>query len=266
MSRKSINQLVPYAVGVAVLVVGSSAVSAGSTLASTPSESGGGTSMPESGASEGCPSPHGGDCLGELGAGTYSTSVFAPSITYTVPDGWTNLEDLPGNFLLVRLADPVVDPQFELQNFFGIYRDVLAPMQTCDEGADPSVGMSAREFTAWLAGLPELVSTDPEPVSVGGLDGYVVDVTSGEMDTWCPELPPIVPVLVGGGVSSLHHVVFEGATERIYVLDYEDGNVVIEVGQVPGETSFEEYVEAVQPIIDSLWFGDGAAESSTSVP
>jgi hypothetical protein len=39
--------------------------------------------------------------LGALTAGTYKTRVFHPAISYTVPDGWKNFEDTPGNFLLV---------------------------------------------------------------------------------------------------------------------------------------------------------------------
>jgi hypothetical protein len=34
------------------------------------------------------------------------TVTFSPAITYTVPAGWTNGEDLPGNFLLQLDHDP----------------------------------------------------------------------------------------------------------------------------------------------------------------
>jgi hypothetical protein len=47
-----------------------------------------------------CPFVDGGTCLEAIDAGTYTTTTFQPSITYTVPDGWLNREDLPGNFLL----------------------------------------------------------------------------------------------------------------------------------------------------------------------
>ena len=48
-----------------------------------------------------CPNPEGQACLGELAPGTYTTVVFTPTLTYTVPSGWSNFEDTPGNFLLV---------------------------------------------------------------------------------------------------------------------------------------------------------------------
>src|SRR6476659_4891283 len=47
-----------------------------------------------------CPNSHGGTCLGTIPAGTYTTTTFRPPITYTIPQRWTNGEDLPGNFLL----------------------------------------------------------------------------------------------------------------------------------------------------------------------
>ena len=43
-----------------------------------------------------CPNPNGGDCLGEIPQGTHETTTFMPALTYTVPDGWANYEDLKG--------------------------------------------------------------------------------------------------------------------------------------------------------------------------
>lgn len=49
-----------------------------------------------------CPHPLGGQCLGELESGRrYRTEIFTPRIAYTTPPGWSNMEDLPGNFLLL---------------------------------------------------------------------------------------------------------------------------------------------------------------------
>jgi hypothetical protein len=74
----------------------------GSPLASTSSSA---PALPSAAVSSatpaGCPNPDGGQCLGPIAAGTYSTVVFGPTITYTVPAGWANYEDLPGNFLLI---------------------------------------------------------------------------------------------------------------------------------------------------------------------
>jgi hypothetical protein len=42
--------------------------------------------------------------------------------------------------------------------------------------SDPQVGGSVDELVAWLVGHPELDTSEPEPVSIGGLDGSQVDV------------------------------------------------------------------------------------------
>ena len=53
---------------------------------------------------------------------------------------------------------------------------VLASPPADELVADPQVGGSVDELVAWLVGHPELDSSEPEPVSIGGLDGFQVDV------------------------------------------------------------------------------------------
>lgn len=192
-----------------------------------------------------CP-PHGGDCRGPLDAGTYTTRVFSPAITYTVPDGWENGEDLPGNFLL-QLAEDV--------RYLGIYRDIAAPLG-CQEGPDASVGQTVTALTAWLTSHEGLVTTQPEPVSIGGLQGAYIDISLDPGWTVTCSFSddmPVVPFIIGGGVSSLHHVILPGFVERLYLLEFDGGNVVIEVGPEGG--SLSGYLEHVMPIIESLEFG-----------
>lgn len=74
-----------------------------------------------------CPNPEGHACLGPIAAGTYSTSVFRPQITYTVPAGWSNLEDTPGNFLLVPPGFDLPGVNRGTSDFIGIYASVAAP-------------------------------------------------------------------------------------------------------------------------------------------
>jgi hypothetical protein len=190
-----------------------------------------------------CP-PGGGLCLGPLPAGTYTTQVFSPSITYTVPDGWTNMEDLLGNFLLQIEGDP---------RFLGIYRNVGAPLG-CQEQPDTNVSLYVDDLSTWLTAHPGLIATEPQPVAVGGLQGVFIDVFHDPSGTkTCVGGPPGVPHIVGAGPSSLTHVLLPGMKERLYLLEYDRGNVTIEVG--PEGASLEEYLPAVIPIVESLRFG-----------
>jgi hypothetical protein len=196
-----------------------------------------------------CPNPEGGDCLGPLEPGTYTTVSFSPAITYTVPAGWTNGEDLPGNFLLQLEDDP---------RYVGIYRDANAPYR-CEEHPDPDVSQTVSDYTRWLRRHPLLHVSRPRPVSVGGLHGVAMDIskapgTAGKGCTY-DEFEGNVPFIVGGrGPASLHHVITDapGWKERLYLLRYRGGNVAIEIS--PEGDSLAEYLTEVAPILRSLRF------------
>jgi hypothetical protein len=58
-----------------------------------------------------CRFPHGGLCLGTLGAGRHRSREFRPGLAYTVPRGWQNVEDLDANLELLppNVPLPAVD-------------------------------------------------------------------------------------------------------------------------------------------------------------
>jgi hypothetical protein len=198
-----------------------------------------------------CPNPYGGQCLGPLEPGRYTTVSFSPAISYTVPAGWTNGEDLPGNFGL-QLEDDI--------RYIGIYRDANAPYK-CEEYPDPDVSQKVSDYTRWLRRHPLLRVTKPIPVSIGGLHGVAMDIskapgTEGKGCTFAEgTITGAVPFIVGGrGPASLHHVILDepGFKERLYLLRYKRGNVAIEIG--PEGTSLAEYLRKVTPILRSLRF------------
>src|SRR5580765_9003049 len=67
----------------------------------------------------GCPNPNGGACLGPMAAGQHTTTRFQPQLTYTVPSGWSNLEDYVGNYLLVPPGVTLAGLQAETSDFIG---------------------------------------------------------------------------------------------------------------------------------------------------
>ena len=193
-----------------------------------------------------CPNEEfGGACRGDVPAGTYATTNFDPDITFTVPDGWTNQEDLPDEFLLQLVDDP---------RYLGIYGDAVAPME-CDEAPQPGVGHTVEDLTEWLTSHPGLITTEPEPVSVGGLDGVFLDITlDPSWTTTCPYSngQPVVPFIMGGDEAAFHHVINPGFEERLYLLANGSSNIAIEVG--PEGDSLQNYLPEVGPIIDDLQF------------
>lgn len=213
--------------------------------------------QPEQSASSACPDPHGGLCLGTLTAGTYSTQSFSPALTYTVPEGWTNREDLPGNFLLSRVEDPDEGPWGG--SYIGVYQNVRAPA-LCSEEAQPGVGTSAADLTAWYRTVPGLEIVAEAPVTMGGLSGTALDFrVSDDWKSQCPLDGVIhaVPIIIGGGTSDLHHVMGAPLEMRLILLDWKDGNVAIEVTSVRAQQNLTDYLgkASASTIIDTFTFG-----------
>lgn len=202
-----------------------------------------------------CFNPYGGECLGDLKPGTYRTQVFQPAIRYRVGSGWVNAEDLPGNFQLYRGTDP--QEGFTGGSYVGIYTGVRVP-KGCQEAWEPRVGDSPDELLQWYVDHPGLVVTNQRQVTVGGLPGVSIDLalTPGYRRT-CPwsEGNPVVPMIIGNGISEVHHVVLGGLVVRLVLLEWEDSNVTIEITSVLDQHSFEDYLELTAPVIDSLRFG-----------
>ena len=161
-----------------------------------------------------CPHPDGGRCLGRLEPGTYTTVSFMPAITYTVPAGWANGEDLPGNFQLLLNAD---------RRYLGIYKNANVPFK-CEEHPDLRLSQTVSDYTRWLRRHPLLHVTTPVPVSIGGLRGVYMDIskapgTRGKGCTYEGNTGN-VPIIVGGrGPAGLHHVITDepGFKERLYL-------------------------------------------------
>jgi hypothetical protein len=204
-----------------------------------------------------CPNPHGGDCLGRLAAGEYETTLFSPRITYTAPDGWTNLEDLPGNFQMAMQADEEGQDTPRGGSYLGIYRNVRAPALNCREAWEQGVGWTPAELAAWYQTVPGLITSEPLPVTVGGFDGLQIDLALEPGVEACSfDGNTGIPMIMGDGVSSLHHVVLEEMDVRLVLLEWGEGNVTLEITNVREQHSAEEFRSQLQPIIDSLVFDE----------
>jgi len=216
-----------------------------------------------------CPNPHGGECLGMLDAGRYKTKIFTPRLHYSVPDGWVNLEDLPGNFLILRADDP--QDEIGAGNYVGVYQSVYAAARSCAEEPEPGIGQSAAELAAEIQtrdGVDVLASTNAK---IGPLTGLAIDLRVDPAWTdACLEAEgldlPVVPLIIGSGVSQLHHVLVPQVTTRLVILDWRGTNIVIEVSSLNDQNSLEEYLEAAGPVIDSFAFEGGKSQSRGPKP
>jgi hypothetical protein len=203
-----------------------------------------------------CPSVHGGSCLGPLTAGTYTTLEFQTPLTYTVPDGWANFEDLSGNFLLIPPGGSNDGVDAGTSDYIGVYQGAALAAADCSPRIEAGVGTTSADLAAGLAMREGLIVTEPVDVVIGGLTGAMIDIAldpSSEAGCVIPELQlRIVPLTIGVAPASLEHAQFDGFTTRLIFLDHPDGTIAIEVSDVtasPGTTA--EY----EPVIASMRFG-----------
>ena len=209
-------------------------------------------------------------CGTELSPGAHVTS-FLPNIdpnllgsppptalgwfSYTVPAGWSEI----GGRGLGRPNDPwTMGIQLTL--------DVAPHSQAadCPDAAHPTGWTAASDVAAFLVGVPGLVTTAPQPVTIGGFSGLMFDASVAP--TWkqtCSQLydgPKRVIFTFADPEPGPHGWVFirdfieEDAHARIILLDISTGhNLLIEV-TAPDEASFNELTQAAMPIINSMAF------------
>ncbi len=194
-----------------------------------------------------CPNPDGGDCRGPLAAGSYTTISFQPKLTYRVPSGWSNLEDLPGNFLLVPPGGSLSGVNDGTSDYVGAYTSVAPDAQDCSGKPAAGVGPSASDIVAWMAQQPGLTMTGRKPARVGGLQGEVVDL---KMRASWPKACKIggtafVPVIIGTGTSQFEHALAGVGAMRLYVLDRAGGVLAIEIDDVSGGSHLDAYSQMV---------------------
>lgn len=191
-------------------------------------------------------------CLGPLAAGTYTTTAFTPGIGYTVPADWGNLEDLPGNFLLIPPNGSLDGVNAGTSDYIGVYSSIALD-GPCTEPRPDVHGAAA--MASFLGKQPEFTTTAPRTVSIGGLSGVVLDVSLAK--TWKTDCIgagfPNANLIYGLDPSAFEHGLFGDLVIRLYLLDRGTDVLAIEVDDVSGGGHLDSY----DPVVESMHFGEG---------
>ena len=162
-----------------------------------------------------------GSCRGVLKAGTYSSRMFTPKLTYTVPGGgWANYHDLNVIFSLAPPGVSLARAKSLTDVIVGL-TTVQAPAMTCSPTANAKVPQTVRGMVRWLVHQKRLKTTKPRRVKIGGLKGYSLTVRAARgRGLHCggpASVPVIFPTNDPGGEFSLR------ANERakLYLLTFE---------------------------------------------
>jgi hypothetical protein len=183
-------------------------------------------------------------------AGTYTSTLFQPAVTFTVPDGWAMPLDTPPYLQLIPAGSEVLG--------IHLFRDPVAASQdpACPATPEPGVGTTSTELVAWLRGRPGLVVGTPVMATVGGLRGVSIDVAiRNGWTTSCPFAggSPTVP-LITSKTAAYHWVIVGNERLRFYVLDLPGGGtVIVDVDAYDG-TQYDALIRSAAPIVRSMQF------------
>jgi hypothetical protein len=180
----------------------------------------------------------------ELRPAVYRSEEFEPSLSFRVGAGWsTSPPELPDSLLLTRGVRGGVG--------FANAQEVYEPTKT----GLPIVVRAPEEMVGWFRRHPYLETTEPEPVTVGGVEGVRFDVEVGD-------LPEDFLGMCGRGCvvtlrfsdgTRLEHP--KGAKLRLMVLEDVDGQTVV-MGFGSPATEFDEFAPEAQKVIDTVqWRG-----------
>jgi hypothetical protein len=180
-----------------------------------------------------------------------------PALSYVVPDGWSNQEDLPGNFLLLPPGSTLEGVNPETSDFLGVYPSVGAAVP-CTDQADLAVASTPQAMVDWLGTQAAIEVSAPTPVTIGGLSGLQVDLAfdDARAEAGCTDdLGSYALAIVGTGRSSLAHGVSPGYALRLAFLTNGDAVMAVELADAPdGGSDYEDFWGTAADVVDSFRF------------
>jgi hypothetical protein len=186
-------------------------------------------------------------CTGPLSEGTHRTWEVVTPFSFSVPTGWSKDFEVPG---AVNIRGPVA-------GLIGIWPDPVAADQEppCNREAAPGVGRTVNELIDWLVAHPELETTEPETVEIGGLSGQAVDV---RVDEGVDELACGTTVNLFSHAGTIDDAFWWDISgtrvERLILLDAGDGRVVLIDLEAEDGFLFDAFLPAATVVIESFDF------------
>src|SRR5918993_5993655 len=184
-----------------------------------------------------------------LRPGTYRSEEFKPSLSFKVGKGWSSSPLEASDDLAIARGQTAGLGFVNLQ-------EVYKPTTT----GSANVVDAPKNIAGWLQQHPYLQTSNPEPVTVGGVKGVEFDVVMGDLPKgYNPTCSSIIdnPNCVDIVRLSTGETIFlaEGEKIRFIVLEDVEGETVT-IGFSSLASEFEEFVPEAQKVIDTVkWRG-----------
>lgn len=194
-------------------------------------------------------------CSGPLVPGEYRWTFSDPTIAFTINSpGWTWVYG--GHFHI--LLDETRREGLYISDGIYFRNDPSIASQDCEETAEPGVGRSGSDLVAWLEAAPGLAVSEPTPVTIGGLEGVQLDLQidpSWTRTCFFSEGLPAVPLIFrGSDLGGYHMAIVPDQWMRWYILDSDDGVIILDLEDNPGGLSHDDLVRTGSEIAESYVF------------
>ena len=184
----------------------------------------------------------------ELRPGVYGSEELKPSLSFKVGEGWSNDPPEASDALLLTREETVGLGFVNAQ-------EVFKPTKT----GTPNVVDAPEDMVGWFQQHPYLRTSEPEPVTVGGVKGVqfevvVKDLTENYSGPCVGYLGDCVDIFESaGGVGWIAFM--KDNKQRLFVLEDVKGKTVTMGFTIPA-TEFDEQAPEAQKVIDSVeWTG-----------
>ena len=179
----------------------------------------------------------------ELRPGYYHSQEFEPPVSFKVGEGWrTEPPELSDNLLIVRREVGGLG----FANAHEVYEPSKSDLPSVVEAPDDMVG--------WFQDHPLLDTSEPESVTVGGIEGERFDVVVGDLPKdylgICGR-ECVATIRFSDGTRLPHP---KGGKWRVIVLEDVEGETV-EVIFGSRASDFDEFASEAQKVVDSVEWG-----------
>lgn len=193
-------------------------------------------------------------CAGPLTAGEHVSANFVLALTFTTPDGWVNVRDIPRTYGIETDLGVVAPIEVMGLNAIAEQTDACGPVRK------PGVGSSVEDLIAAVGSHPGLVATDPVAAEIDGFKGQSIDFgVKAPWDKRCPAIDPDFPVvliLTDTGEPPGRTIGYTvNQRVRWTVLDVRGETIIVELVGPAGGSEFTSSLEAAQVVVDTFKFG-----------
>jgi uncharacterized protein YjbI with pentapeptide repeats len=182
-----------------------------------------------------------------LPAGEFAADEFKPTLSLRLSDGWVFGGETTDGLFLGHAGHA----QGEIDEIdFASHIDHVFDPSNPGEPTKVSAPENVDEWASWLRQHPNLDTSKPVSVRVGGAPGMRIDATlSSEPEDYSQDFcgkQPCVPLYPAGIRSS------KGYKDRFIILDVKGEIVIIDVSAASAQNKFDEFLPKAQKVLDTV--------------